>query len=173
MMNHPLLLDMAIHTFDQARQLTGADPVEVYCKAFNPVKSWYGGKASAMCIFQMTGGIVFNYRGSWCSEGYNTPWAGSWRIIGTKGTILWDEDSPRAEVVVDSEDKGLIRSTKEIKCDKKPQGPYGHEACIREFIECVKEGGKPQTVCEDNIKSLAMVFGAIESAESGCPVSIG
>ncbi|HEX2906157.1 MAG TPA: Gfo/Idh/MocA family oxidoreductase, partial [Phototrophicaceae bacterium] len=31
-MRHVLLLDMAIHTFDAARLLTGAQPVSVYCK---------------------------------------------------------------------------------------------------------------------------------------------
>ena len=35
-MPHPLIVDMAIHTFDQCRQLTGADPVSVWCKAWNP-----------------------------------------------------------------------------------------------------------------------------------------
>src|SRR5690242_15659385 len=38
-MRHVLLLDMAIHTFDAARLLTGADPVSVYCKEWNPVGS--------------------------------------------------------------------------------------------------------------------------------------
>ncbi|HMB91920.1 MAG TPA: Gfo/Idh/MocA family oxidoreductase, partial [Rhodothermales bacterium] len=40
-MPHVLLLDMAIHTFDAARFLTGADPVSVYCKEWNPHGSWF------------------------------------------------------------------------------------------------------------------------------------
>ena len=32
----PLLLDMAIHLFDGARAITGADPVSVYCESWNP-----------------------------------------------------------------------------------------------------------------------------------------
>jgi predicted dehydrogenase len=43
----------------------------------------------------------------------------------------------------------------------------GHAGVIREFVDCVKTGRIPETVCTDNIKSLAMVFGAIESAEAG------
>ena len=35
-MRHVLLLDMAIHTFDAARLLSGADPVAVYCQEWNP-----------------------------------------------------------------------------------------------------------------------------------------
>jgi hypothetical protein len=36
---------------------------------------------------------------------------------------------------------------------------------IQGGIRCVRQGGTPETVCTDNIRSLAMVFGAIESAE--------
>lgn len=169
-MDHPLLLDMAIHTFDQARQLTDADPVSVYCEEFNPEGSWYRDGASAMCIFEMTDDVVFNYRGSWCSEGYNTPWAGTWRIIGTKGTELWAEDEPRAEVIED--DSGFMSEMKEIAGPDVPVEAEGHEGCINEFLRCVREGGEPQTVASDNIKSLAMVFGAIDSAEKSERVRI-
>ncbi len=67
-MPHVLLVDMAIHTFDQARLISGADPVAVYCKDWNPRGSWYEHGASAVAVFEMSSGIVFTYRGSWCSE---------------------------------------------------------------------------------------------------------
>jgi predicted dehydrogenase len=51
-MRHPLLLDMAIHSFDQARLIMGTDAKAVYCKEFNPVGSWYDHAASAMGIFE-------------------------------------------------------------------------------------------------------------------------
>jgi predicted dehydrogenase len=63
-MEHVLLLDMAIHTFDAARFLTGADPVSVYAKEWNPAGSWYDHDASAVAVFQMTDGLVYTYRGS-------------------------------------------------------------------------------------------------------------
>lgn len=48
-MEHPLLLDMAIHTFDQARFLLGSAKAETaLCMAFNPASSWYDGCASAI-----------------------------------------------------------------------------------------------------------------------------
>ncbi|MBT4504188.1 MAG: hypothetical protein HOC74_41040 [Gemmatimonadetes bacterium] len=48
----------------------------------------------------------------------------------------------------------------------------GHAGLIREFVDCVQKGKQPETICTDNIKSLAMVFGAIESAEKGRVVKI-
>ena len=50
-MPHVLLLEMAIHTFDAARLILGADPVSVYCKEWNPPGSWYKQNASAVAIF--------------------------------------------------------------------------------------------------------------------------
>ena len=43
---------------------------------------------------------------------------------------------------------------------------------IRDFVDCVREGRTPETICTDNIKSLAMVFSAIESAEKGRTVEV-
>ena len=68
-MAHVLLLDMAIHTFDMARLISGTDPVSVYCKEWNPTGSWYDRDAAAIAIFEMADGIIYTYRGSWCAEG--------------------------------------------------------------------------------------------------------
>src|SRR5699024_9406358 len=66
-MDHPLIVDMAIHTFDQARYISGSNAVSVYCHEYNPTGSWYDGNASAVCIFEMENGAVFTYRGSWAA----------------------------------------------------------------------------------------------------------
>lgn len=42
-MDHVLLVDMAIHTFDTARYVLDSDPVAVFCEEFNPRWSWYAG----------------------------------------------------------------------------------------------------------------------------------
>jgi len=171
-MQHVLLLDMAIHSFDQARLISGADPVAVYCREWNPRGSWYAHDASAIAIFEMSNGLVYTYRGSWCSEGLNTTWECDWRAIGSRGSVTWDGgDAFRAQCV--DKDEGFIRPMRDaavpiLDTPKKD----GHAGCIRDFIDCVRTGRVPETVCTDNIKSLAMVFGAIKSAESGRRVLI-
>lgn len=172
-MRHVLLLDMAIHTFDAARLLTDADPVAVYCHEWNPAGSWYDHDASAVAVFEMTGGIVYTYRGSWCAEGLNTTWECDWRLIGQKGSLAWDGATGfRGEVVAKaggfrSEMADLI--VPEIDPGEKVGGHAGN---IREFVRCVREGTVPETTAQDNIKSLEMVFGAIESAETRKRVEI-
>lgn len=172
-MKHVLLLDMAIHSFDQARFIAQADPRRVYCHEWNPVGSWYDHHASAQCIFEMTGDVVFNYRGSWCCEGLNTTWECDWRVIGDKGCVTWDGgDRFRAQSVQSTGDffSEMTDRTIDVEMPKKMHG--GHKGCIMEFIHCVRHGGTPETTAADNIKSLAMVFGAIDSAETGGNVPI-
>jgi len=171
-MAHVLLLDMAIHSFDQARYIADADPVSVYCHEWNPAGSWYAHGASAQCIFEMSNGLVFNYRGSWCAEGLQTAWACDWRAIGTKGTARWDgEEQIQVAAVVGGD--GFFRETALLDPPATPTLEFtGHAGVINEFIESLKSGSTPQTICTDNIKSLAMVHAAIESAESGRKVMI-
>jgi len=171
-MKHVLLLDMAIHSFDQARLISGADPVSVYCREWNPRDSWYAHGSSAIAIFEMSNGIVYTYRGSWCAEGLNTSWECDWRGAGTRGTVLWDGGDVFRAQRRDG-DQGFIRPMRDVPVAiPEASGKKGHAGCVHEFIECVRAGQLPETVCSDNIKSLAMVFGAIESGQTGQTVSI-
>lgn len=172
-MAHVLLLDMAIHTFDAARLIAKADPVAVYCHEWNPAGSWYDRDAAAVAIFEMTRGVVYTYRGSWCAEGLNSTWEGSWHIAGTQGSVYWDGASTfRAQVVAES---GAFRSTLrdvEVPSLENTEKTGGHAGVIREFVRAVRNGATPETAGEDNIRSLAMVFGAIDSATRRARVPI-
>ncbi|MDQ2730479.1 MAG: Gfo/Idh/MocA family oxidoreductase [Armatimonadota bacterium] len=166
-MEHVLLLDMAIHSFDQARFISGADPVAVYCREWNPKGSWYDHDASAVAVFEMTGGLVYTYRGSWCSEGLNTSWECDWRAIGERGSATWNGgDGFAAQAVQKTDGFSSQLETLQIKPEEGGKSG-GHAGLIAEFLTCIRSGGTPETICTDNIKSLAMVFGAIRSAESG------
>ncbi len=170
-MKHVLLIDMAIHTFDAARFLTGADAKNVYCHEWNPSGSWYAHGAAAVAVFEMTGGIVYTYEGSWCAEACNTTWEADWRIVGTKGSVLWDGGSGiRAEVTTAKE--GFIRKVKSVRVPTVKLIRTGHDGVIGEFVDCVEKGGVPDTVSSDNIKSLAMVHAAVESATRKSRVTV-
>lgn len=173
-MDNPLLLDMAIHTFDQARFILDADPVSVYCREFNPKGSWYRGNAAAVCIFEFSDGSVFSYNGSWCAQGAPTSWEASWRICGSLGTAVWDGVAmPFAEAVADPlQNDGFIKPCRRIEATAEWDGPEGHEGCLEEMFAALAEGRDAETVCTDNIKSVSMVFGAIESARTGNKVML-
>jgi predicted dehydrogenase len=169
-MPNVLLLDMAIHTFDAARYISGADPLSVYAEEFNPHWSWYKGDASATALFEMTGGLRYSYRGSWCAEGLHTSWEGDWRAVGPNGSAVWaGNEQPKGAVVTET---GGFHS----KCDtfEAPSEPVadGIAGSLEEFLNSLRTGEKPNGECHDNIQSLAMVFAAIESAKRGERVAL-
>jgi predicted dehydrogenase len=169
-MDSPLLLDMAIHTFDAARFLTDRDAVAVYCEEFNPSWSWYAGKACTVALFEMGGGLRYTYRGSWCAEGCHTSWESDWRAVGPRGTAVWDGSRPpRAEHVVAP--GGFHSITENVQADVEDVA-FGIEGSLAEFLHALDTGSTPNGECGDNIKSLAMVFGAQESAATGRRVRI-
>ena len=166
-MENVLLLDMAIHTLDAARFMAGKVPGAVYCLETNPRGSWYAHGAAANAIFEFSDDVVFNYRGSWSAEGANTSWESAWRIVGTKGTLLWDGgDSFEAKVV--SGDSGFFRDLADLAVPEPENADqtHGHASVIAEFLNAIEGGRAPETASNDNINSLAMVFAAIESAKT-------
>ncbi|MHB9130562.1 MAG: Gfo/Idh/MocA family protein [Armatimonadota bacterium] len=170
-MPSPLILDMSIHQFDLLRYFTGADPVAVYAKEFNPKGSWYKGDVAASCIFEMSNGLIFTFRGSWCAEGCHTSWHGDWRFIGDQGTMVFAGDKDPYGQVVDGEG-GFHRPMRDlVLADARPVVPGMHGA-LCEMLTFLRTGQKPQTECHDNIKSLAMVFAAMESSRAGQRVPV-
>ena len=174
-MDHVLLLDMAIHTFDAARAMTGLEARRVYCHEWNPAGSWYRHGSSAAAIFDMSDGVVFNYRGSWCADGARTSWEAAWRIIGEGGSLVWDgNEAISVEVLAGDARDGLFDRTRPVEVP--PLEPAdaigGHLAIMEQFVAAVRGGPLPETISSDNLNSLAMVFGAIRSAEIGQSVAI-
>lgn len=170
-MESPLVLDMLIHQFDLARMMSGKDAVSVYAEEFNPKGSWYKGDAAANCLFEMTDGVRFALRGSWCAEGFHTSWNGNWRIIGEKGTLLYENDGePRMQVAADGE--GFHRELSDVEPVKSDMQYATMHGALREMLAFLRTGKKPQTESADNIKSLAMVFAAMESSRKGRRVKV-
>jgi predicted dehydrogenase len=172
-MDNVLLLDMAIHTFDAARFVSDKKPLAVYCLETNPPGSWYRHGASAHAVFELSDDVVFTYRGSWCAEGKRTSWESQWRITGTRGMLTWDGED-RFEAAVAGNEPGLLHGSTpiEVPGPERDEETHGHASVITSFIEAIETGKRPETVSSDNIHSLAMVFGAIESAKSRKRVEI-
>ena len=166
-MQDVLLLDMAIHTLDAARFMAGADPLAVYALESNPRGSWYAHGAAANAIFEFSDDVLFTYRGSWVAEGGTTSWESQWRIVGTTGTLLWD-GAERFEARAVAGDSGFLRPLRDVAVPPppRPAQTHGHASVIAEFLDAIETGRVPETAGSDNIKSLAMVFAAIESART-------
>lgn len=163
-MEHVLLLDMAIHHFDLARLFTGSDAVACSCWEFNPAGSWFKHGAAAHCLFEMTDGSVFDYRGSWTSQGFNTSWNGDWRLIGSQGSLSYVAN--KVQTAGHGDDQSFMPDDQPIALPELPVIRTGQTGALDEMVAFLTDGRRPQTCCEDNFNSLAMVQAAIQSAEN-------
>jgi predicted dehydrogenase len=166
-MDHPLLLDMAIHAFDTARYVLDAEPVGVYCRSFNPPWSWYRGDAAAVATFEMDSGAQYTYNASWCSDGAETSWNGAWRLNGAGGTVLWDGES---EPVLDAAD--LDRGAAAAGTSRARSGIAGAWDAFCSALDAPATSPRPRGHIHENVLSLVMVEAAISSARAGLPVAI-
>jgi predicted dehydrogenase len=173
-MEHVLLLDMAIHTFDVARYLAGSAPRSVYCFEWEAANSWYRAGASAGATFEFADRSIFTYCGSWCAPGLKTSWESNWRIVCERGSVVWDgTHAPVAERITGARD-GLFDAVEpvEVPALDAHDRVGGHLGVIEDFVRAVRDGSEPETRGSDNINSLAMVLGAVESVTAQRRVNI-
>lgn len=166
---HPLLRDMGIHAFDAARYITGTDPVAVTAHGTNPEWSVYAGDATVSCTFEMTGGSLFVYNGTWNTRGMPTGWNSEWRIAGRDGTATWDgTGAPQLSTADDAETARLMA---QIAAEDVPE-PDQIDASLIEFATALREGRTPLCEVHENVLSFAMVEAAVASVERGTRVEI-
>lgn len=170
-MPYPLIVDMAIHHFDLMRFFLGSEPVSVYGQSWNPPWSWYKGDAAASVLLRFASGATVAYDGSWASSGRSTSWNGTWRFECENGIVRFEED----QVIVErrSDELAVIGGVRQFRNDP-PEviapvaTPYVAQSyLLHEFIAAVTLGKPAATTCQDNIRSLGIVFDTLQSFETG------
>jgi len=158
---YPVLIENATHHFDLLRYITGSEPDSVLGSAFgsNLTKNW--AYPSVSIQYAMSGGINFHFAASWAYDGFKTPMEGIWRVHGTEGSILWD-----AEAVTVFKDSETVYRMEKIS----PKDSL--KMVLTEFTAALTEGRRPAVDIDDNIKTLQMVFSAIESIEKRMKIYI-
>lgn len=156
-MPYPLIIDMSIHHFDMMRFFLDCDPVAVYGRSWNPPWSWYKGDASAAVTLEFEGNHFVSYSGSWCSQGRGIGGYDTWRFECSDGVVVLRDDD-----VFTQRYREEPVPVEPVKMALENQGYLLHE-----FYEAVMHGKPAVTTCQDNIKSLAIVFDVVKSFETG------
>ena len=110
------------------------------------------------------------YEGDWTTRGPETSWNGEWELVGEDGRLIWTaenkEDRNLGEVVVELWGE-LAR-----KIEQPHLSDTGRSATLQALRAAIEEGVQPETVAADNLKSLAVVMGCVNSIENGVPVDV-
>jgi predicted dehydrogenase len=161
----PLLADMAIHDFDQARHLTGGEPRGVLAVQETVPGSGFAGATVVTCVFRFGGGLLFRYTGSWSAAGNETPWFGAWRLDGRAASATWDgAGTVVVERLTGFGPGGPMFEREQVRL---PDEPNDHPAAVPELLRQMVSGEPLETDAHDNVRSLAMVDAAMASARDG------
>jgi predicted dehydrogenase len=166
---HSLLVEGTIHHFDQLRNLADADCALISGWEWNPGHPSFDGECCATYAMRMVNGVFAHYEGNCLAAASQNSWhAEYYRVEGDEGAAVLDRDG-KVRVLRHTAGKGLTEE------DVPPVSAQweGHKAIIHQFLEWRAGEPEPPTALDDNIKSVAMLFGAIEASERIEVVDVG
>lgn len=162
-MPHPFLHDMAPHHFDLLRACTGLECQHIMAAGVRPPWSWYKGVPGVDAVLAFEQGVSVSYTGTMVARGLATPQDGIIMVVGEGGTLRLEDNS---QVRWYGEKGGSEVISPRVM-------PFTDlAATLRDFLAGIREGRKPETHLEDNIRTLAMVEAAIRSVQAGQSVAV-
>lgn len=158
-MSHPVLSDLAVHAFDQVRQLTAAEAVTVHAVEVPLAQlGTHCGLATAMIGFD--DGSVFCYRGGYTPGGVGTPAGGRWNVTGRELFSAWDGERRVANAPT---------SVPNPAWTELPEAPPGYQLVIQAMIDALHGTPHPELAAHHNLGSIALLDAALTSAASARP----
>ncbi|MFW6156590.1 MAG: Gfo/Idh/MocA family protein [Armatimonadota bacterium] len=163
-MDHALLIEGAVHHFDMIRNVSGRDCEEIFGYGWIPAWADFKGNSNGLYVMKLTGDAYASYEGSCTTEGYENPWHHEYyRAECSEGAVVVGSDNVVKILRVDGEEE-VVQQPVQI--------PEQGEAIVVEFLQYLATGVPSQTALEDNMKSVGMVFAAIQCDETGRPVNV-
>ena len=157
---HSILLDMSVHHFDLLRFMTQLEVESVLAVEHDTPDNAFKHPSNALCLMRLERDIPVVWDGDWCARGPVTSWEGEWQFVGGRGRLFWDgvldktyRTSVRLEVPA--------QETKELMSIEPVQ--ERRILLLEHFIHKIEQGKQPEPSIADNRKTLAAVFGCLDS----------
>jgi len=152
-------LDMAVHDIDLARWMLGAEATTVFaaggCYAHPEFAQYGDGDNLAAFIRFDNDAMAFLLAGRTAAHGY----AVETEIIGTRAALRI-ASVPQKDMVELLDDRGAVR-----ECSQNFLERFGAAYCAetQEFVDCIREGRKPQVTVRDGVMATRVAFAATQS----------
>jgi predicted dehydrogenase len=169
----PLLVDGAIHHLDMLADLAGADCEVIYADSWNPRWGQYAGASQVLVTMRFENGCRAFYEGSKTNAVGLNDWGSEYiRAECELATLILDHRrierfsyDPFGPWAAGREGTGVPVPL--IQREK-----WAHAWLIEHFVDWL-DGGEPmETNVEDNLRSVALTFAAIESSRTRRPINV-
>jgi predicted dehydrogenase len=157
---HSILLDMSVHHVDLLRFMTQREVTSVVAVEHDTPDNAFKHPSNALCLMRLQNDIPVVWDGDWCARGPVTSWEGEWQFVGGRGRLFWDgvlDTTYRTSVRIEipGEEPRELMTLEPVQERRLP--------LLEHFIDSLEQGQQPQPSIEDNRKTLAVVFGSLES----------
>jgi len=172
-MDHPLLIEGAIHHMDILADLAGAPCESVHAVTWRPPFAEYKGDTDAIVVLGFGNGVKAVYEGTCAhSVGLNTFYKEYVRVDGENGTAILAHRSVELFMRQDIWRQEHREGTGQ-KINLLVQPKWINHWLIERFAQW-RAGGPPlETEVANNVQTSAMIFAAIESQRTGATIRLG
>jgi len=167
-MEHPLLIDAAVHHLDLVMDLAGAPCQTLYAQTWRPPWTEMAGHCQGLVVMTAANGVHALYEGadanrvglnSWTREYLRAECRDATLILGHQRIERFDQG-------------GNVQEGTGRLVPLRDQPKWANAWLVEQFCDWL-EGGPPMaTEVQANLQSVAMVFSAIESSRTGRPVQV-
>ena len=164
------MADLGVHKTDLIHYLTGERVVRTPAKVATLDKRGDNGELicvddNAMCIYEMTGGIVGTMTASWTFYGAED---NSTVLYGTKGIMKIYDDPAHSIVVTLADGTRELYDVEQIQTNDNQT----KSGVIDAWIDCLKNHTAPAVTGKDALYAMRAVFASLRSSELGAAVEI-
>lgn len=168
-----LMIEGSVHHLDILADMAGSKCDTIYAQTWNPKWGEYGGDSQGLVTMQMENGTRAIYEGA---------------KTNAKGLNGWGQEYIRAEcegatLIMDCrqiesfpfDPSNTLANKKEGQGQEIPlleQRKWKDTWLVEKFVHWLDGGDPMETNVEDNLQSVALIFSAIESSQTGEPVKV-
>ena len=177
-----VVISVAVHKIDLARYLVGdVRRVTAHCRTSDPELFRHGAEDFCVATLEFASGAVGSLFATY--SGYRIPYGEGITVIGTQGTIyslqLGQERGPAmiaSEIAAGEQGSGWGEQYSGFApLPSSPDGLVSQDMFVNEivhFARCCRGEEEPISSGEDNLGTMAVVFGIYRSASTGEPVEL-
>lgn len=175
-MDYYYMFDAAIHQLDILRALSRSNARTLYCKGWAPEWAAFKQVAAYNVIAEMENGVICNYQVSSCSAANLNWWYQDYIRVDCRDSVLELNNQKltahRGRKISWDAKMNITRENIDIDIPLLGGERWTNTLLLSQFIDWINGGNPPVTDVRDNLYSMAMLFSAIESMQTGREIDV-